>query len=287
MRPSPSENPRAQETSTSLFKAISGDAASIPVGTTVGKWRLAAFLGRGGTYEVFRARHVTLPLVAAVKILVRDNPSAKLRFDRETQFLFENRDASFPRYFGSGEYEGRPFVAVELLEPIELPHRDKDVEKYILAVADGVIALHRKGLVHCDLKPQNVMRRKNGDTVIIDLGLVKEISEGTQSAASASNVHALGALLDACFYGLPPRCWAGIVRRATSPIPEKRYISVSEFVRAVKTRHRAGRIAAVLLGVVIGVLVYYCVRKGYDEYQAFSHELSHIEYETRQAERER
>ena len=258
-------------------------SATIPVGTTVGKWRLAAFLGRGGTSEVYRAVHVALPLAAAVKILVRGNPSAKVRFDRETQFLFENRDPSFPRYLGAGEYEGRPFVAVELLEPVELPHRDKDVGKYILAVADGVIALHRKGFIHRDLKPQNVMRRKNGDPVIIDFGLVKEISGGTSSRSSASiidgkpvgvgtprysapeqfsggavtpaaDVHALGVLLDACFEGFAPRCWAGIVRRATSSIPDQRYVSVSEFARAVKARHRAGRIAAFALAVAIVAL---------------------------------
>ena len=257
--------------------------SSIPDGTIVGKWRIAAFLGRGGTSEVFRAVHSSLPLAAALKILVRDNPSASMRFDRETQFLFENRDPHFPRFLGSGEYDGRPFVAVELLEPAELPHTDTDVEKYILGVAAGTVALHRKGLVHRDLKPQNVMRRKNGDLVIIDFGLVKDFSGATRSASPvsvvdgqpvgvgtprfsapeqfnggeatpASDVHALGVLANECFDGFPPRCWAKIIRRATSSIPAQRYASVAEFMRAVRTRHRAGRAIAVALGIALATL---------------------------------
>lgn len=257
--------------------------ASIAVGTIVGKWRIAAFLGRGATSEVFRAVHTSLPLAAALKILVRDNPSAKVRFDHETQFLFENRDPHFPRFLGSGEYDGRPFVAVELLEPAELPHTDKDVEEYILAVAAGTVALHRKGLVHRDLKPQNVMRRKKGDHVIIDFGLIKEFGGAPRTASPvsvidgkpvgvgtprysapeqfsggeatpASDVHALGVLANECFNGFPPRCWAKIIRQATSSIPKQRYASVAEFVRAVRNRHRAGRMAACALCAVLAVL---------------------------------
>lgn len=266
--------------------------ASIAPGTMIGNWRIAAFLGRGGTSEAYRAVHASLPLQAAVKILVRDNPSAKVRFDRETQFLFENRNPSFPRYLGAGEFDGRPFVAVELLEPVELPHGDHEAAKFITAVAVGVAALHRKGFVHRDLKPQNIMRRRNGDAVIIDFGLLKEYRRNESSprrsavsviagrpvgvgtvhysapeqlidgeATPASDVHALGVLANECFGGFPPRCWAKIVRRATSSIPGQRYASVAEFSRAVEVRHRAGRIAAALLCAAAVLLAAFGLRQ--------------------------
>jgi len=256
--------------------------ASLAVGTTVDSWRLAAFLGRGGSAEVYRAVHVSLPLAAAVKILVRDDATARARFDRESGFLQENGCASFPRCLGAGEYCGRPFVVMELLEPMELPHDDRGVAKYILSVAGAMLELHARGMVHRDLKPQNIMRRKDGEPVIIDFGLLKPIARdgrkrvetitavggrsagvGTPGYAApeqlmgdevspATDVHALGVLLNECFDGSPPRRWARIVRRATSSIPEQRYRDVAEFMRAVRARRRPARIlAAVLLTALI------------------------------------
>ena len=262
-------------------------AASLAPGTVVGTWRLTAFLGRGGCAEVYRGEHVSLPLQAAVKVLTREGAAQRARFDRETQLLYENTNPAFPRYLGAGEYEGRPFVAMELLEPIALPSSDAAVADYILAVAAGVLDLHAKGYVHRDLKPSNVMRRKGGSPVIIDFGLVKEVAGGGADSASApppagqtlsfedgrpvgvgtpryaapeqfnggevsrsSDVHALGMLLNECFGGRPPRCWAKIIRRATSSIPEQRYRDVVAFMRAVRARHRVAKIlwtAALLL----------------------------------------
>ena len=254
-------------------------AASLAPGTVVGTWRLTAFLGRGGCAEVYRGEHVSLPLQAAVKVLTREGAAQRARFDRETQLLYENTNPAFPRYLGAGEYEGRPFVAMELLEPIELPSSDAAVADYILAVAAGVLDLHAKGYVHRDLKPSNVMRRKGGSPVIIDFGRVKEVAGGGADAASApppagqtlsfedgrpvgvgtpryaapeqfnggevsrsSDVHALGMLLNECFGGRPPRCWAKVIRRATSSIPEQRYRDVAAFMRAVRARHRVTKI---------------------------------------------
>ena len=243
--------------------------AHFAAGTVVGDWRLTGFLGRGGSSEVYRAVHAVSSKAAAVKMLLRDDAAARARFDREARFVNANEDAAFPRCLGAGEYEGRPFVAMELLEPVELPCTDGAVADYILAVAAGVAVLHSQGLVHRDLKPQNVMRRENGDLVIIDFGLLKHVPTETADRlpmsisvvdgkavgvgtprysapeqfgggeiTPAADIHALGAIVDECFKGRLPRCWERIVRRATSSIPGQRYSDIRAFAHAVRTRHR-------------------------------------------------
>ena len=257
--------------------------AHFAAGTVVGDWRLTGFLGHGGSSEVYRAVHAVSSKAAAVKMLLRDDAAARARFDRETRFVNANEDAAFPRCLGAGEYEGRPFVAMELLEPVELPCTDGAVAEYILAVAAGVAVLHSQGLVHRDLKPQNVMRRENGDLVIIDFGLLKHVPTeaadrlpmsisvvdgktvgvgtprysapeqfGGGEITPAADIHALGAIVDECFKGNLPRCWERIVRRATSSIPGQRYSDIRAFMHAVRTRHRARNIltAAVFAAAV-------------------------------------
>ena len=60
-------------------------------GTVFGDWRLTAFIGRGGNGEVYCAEHVTLGTPAAVKVLVRDEERAKVRFEREAKIGVAHR----------------------------------------------------------------------------------------------------------------------------------------------------------------------------------------------------
>ena len=108
---------------------IAGDA-SIVTGTVLSGWRIVAFLGRGGNAEVYRAVHLSLPLQGALKILMRNEPTHVERFKRETAMLSDLRHSAFPRFLGSGETEGRPYIVMELLEPMELPRKDKAVAKF-------------------------------------------------------------------------------------------------------------------------------------------------------------
>lgn len=246
---------------------IAGDA-SIATGTVLSGWRIVAFLGRGGNAEVYRVVHLSLPLQGALKILMRSEPAHVERFKRETVLLSDLRHMAFPRFLGSGETEGRPYVVMELLEPMELPHDDKAVAKFLVSVAEGVKALHSRGIIHRDIKPQNIMRRADGSPVIIDLGLAKRYSPlsrlkmpatlsvvdgkrvglGTPRYAApeqfsggeispAADIHALGMLADECFGGKAPLCWTRIIRRCSSSIPFLRYQSADAFIRAVKHRH--------------------------------------------------
>lgn len=261
-----------------------------PCGERIGDWKILAFLGRGGSSEVYRAENTVTGLVAALKILYRSDDSARERFRREVRLVAEMRSAAFPKFYGAGEYDGQFYLAEELLESAPLPMRDAAVARFILGVCAGVDKLHRLGFVHRDIKPGNVMvRPTTGESVLIDMGLAKGIDETPQTRnetlsvvdghavgvgtpgfsapeqfaggriSAATDIHAIGMLANACFGGKPPRVWTTIIRRSTSSIPEQRYATVGEFARAVRHRWRGRRIAvacAVLGIVMLGVFVW-------------------------------
>ena len=240
-------------------------------GREVGEWTVAGFIGRGGSAEVYCARHRRLGTAAVLKVLWHDGDGPRERFRRETRFLMESGGGPFPAFYGAGEEDGRPWMAMELLEEYPAPSTDAGVAAYLLDVANAVESLHRRGWVHRDLKPRNILRRPDGRAVLADFGLLKkigatpaaemvservspsvvdgrEVGVGTPgyaapeqfaggAATPATDVHALGVLADGCFGGNPPREWERIIRRATGSIPRLRYGSVADMARAIRRRH--------------------------------------------------
>lgn len=264
--------------------------ASFQDGAVFGNWRVTAFIGKGGSGEVYRAVHVSLGTSAAVKVLVRDEPRARERFVREAKLLSELKSASFPQFFEYGETNGSFYLVMELLEPGDLPSGDREVARFLRQVCDAVAELHARGIVHRDIKPSNILWR-TGTTgvppvavpVLADLGLAKEIGTSNHQttklpnrrtslgvgtpgygapeqmergeASVASDIHALGVLADRCFDGKPPKTWRRIIERATSSIPDRRYQSVDAFRRAIRWRNFLrtagfGAFAALLLGAI-------------------------------------
>ena len=150
-----------------------------------------------------------------------------------------------------------------------MPAGDRPRAKYLLALCEGLKALHAKGVVHRDLKPANILFRKTGEPVIVDLGLAKSVEVplasdgvsivdgkavgvGTPEYAApeqftggditpAADVHALGVLAEKllqCGNGvLTASPWRHIIRRATSSIASERYQSVEAFAAAIRRRH--------------------------------------------------
>lgn len=277
------------EDSISAMCAAHGPVASacrFAAGTVFGDWRVTAFIGRGGNGEVYCAEHVSLGTPAAVKVLVRDEPHAKERFTREAKLLSQLRSKSFPQFYSYGEANGCPYLAMELLEPGELPSGDRNVARFLFSVCDAVAELHSRGYIHRDIKPSNILWRTGtaggspvAVPVLADLGLVKSImtSDGGRStsdvtlggvgtpgygapeqmergeATVSSDIHALGVLADCCFDGKPPRTWARIIRRATSSIPAHRYPTVAALARAIRWRHLR-RDAQMSLGFMVVIV---------------------------------
>lgn len=256
-------------------------------GTVFGDWRITAFIGRGGNGEVYCAEHVALGTPAAVKVLIRDGERAEYRFEGEAKLLARLRSEAFPRFYTYGEANGAVYLAMELLEPGELPSGNKNVARFLLEICTAVAELHAQGLVHRDIKPENILWRDQ-QPVLADFGLVKDVSQssnrsirqlpeqpttlaGTPGYAApeqmergevsfAADIHALGVLADRCFNGNPPRSWARIIMRATSSIPAHRYSVVDELMHAIRWRNlwrNVGKAALVLflVGLLVDILI--------------------------------
>ena len=154
-------------------------------GVVLGDVELVCLLANGATSDVWEGVNRATHEPVAVKIACRsDDADLKARFEHEAELLATalsagETDGPFPRYYGHGEYEGRPYLVTERLEDVTVPDASEAFDRFFLDVLDAVEALHRRGYIHQDLKPTNMMRRgADGRLVLIDFGQAHRIEEG-------------------------------------------------------------------------------------------------------------
>ena len=248
-----------------------GGCGRLRCGTCVGEWHVEAYLGAGLSSEVYRVRNLRLSYEGALKLLVNDARNLKTRFLAEIDALRFLTLPSLPRFFGAGEFGGRPFYVMEYLLPLPDPMPRGDVPDFMNKVAKAVQTLHEAGYVHRDLKPGNILLRRNGDPVLIDLGLVKQrgnahtplgwkprkvsmvdgrpVGVGTLDFAAPEqllegkslvqgDVFSLGKIAWYLYEENPPSTMRAIIHRATREIPTERYESAQAFATAVRRRNR-------------------------------------------------
>ena len=171
-------------------------------GTKLGPYEIVAPLGAGGMGEVYRARDTRLERSVAVKILpthLADKPDAAERFEREARTVSSLNHPNICQLHDVGQQNGVRYLVMELLEGETLSNRLRrgplpleQVLRYGAEIADGLHAAHRRGVVHRDLKPGNVMLTKAG-AKLMDFGLAKgtvqptPMSEGLTAALTSSH----------------------------------------------------------------------------------------------------
>jgi serine/threonine protein kinase len=141
-------------------------------------------LGRGGMGQVFKARHVRLDRLVALKIVRQDrlgHPDAVRRFQREAKAAARLAHPNIVTLFDADQFENLHFLVMEFVEGINLGRlvRDKGTLpvaqacEYVRQACLGLQHAHERGLVHRDIKPSNLILTPQGIVKILDLGLVR------------------------------------------------------------------------------------------------------------------
>jgi serine/threonine protein kinase len=159
-------------------------------------YRILEVLGIGGMGIVFRAEDHLLKRVVALKVMkpaVAAKPESKSRFIREAQATAALSHDHIVQIYQVGEERGTPFIAMQYLagqslqaildKPKKL--RQLDVARIGAEVASGLSVAHEKGLIHRDIKPDNIwIEAKTYRAKILDFGLARDLSAETELTQS-------------------------------------------------------------------------------------------------------
>jgi eukaryotic-like serine/threonine-protein kinase len=155
---------------------------SLEPGTKLGQYEISAPLGEGGMGAVYRALDKRLNRLVAIKVLSNDlaDADARRRFQREAQMASALNHPHILTVYDAGEFEGRQYLVMEFVDGTTLKgwvraeqRTGRQIAELLLGVADGLAAAHAAGILHRDVKPENVLVAKNGYAKLADFGLAK------------------------------------------------------------------------------------------------------------------
>jgi Serine/threonine protein kinase len=197
------------------------------VGTVVGeKYEILSFLGKGGMSNIFKVRQIQTGEILALKVLhehLWQEADSVKRFTLEAQAVSRVSHPNIITFqdFGVTE-EGQPFLVMDYLEGRTLTEAIQENDGLPLftvvcvfeQLADGLAAAHRMGVVHRDLKPDNVMFVSNGDDYLlklVDFGIAKIIAED----GPTNKLTRTGEIFGSPLYMSPEQCLGDKVDRRT------------------------------------------------------------------------
>lgn len=179
----------------------------------IGDYEILSTIGRGGMGSVYKARHMRLEKLVAIKILPHRkmrSPDAVARFNREMKIIGQMSHPAVVTAFDAGEEEGTHYLVMELIQGMDLgqivrlggPLPIPEACELVRQSATGVQYAHDQGVVHRDVKPSNLMLSEQGEVKLLDLGLATLGSlDGT-----VDELTTIGQLMGTLDYMAPEQC---------------------------------------------------------------------------------
>ena len=190
-------------------------AALAPGAMLGGRYQIVRLLGEGGMGSVYQARDSELDRLVALKVIRADlasNPAMLQRFKQELILASQVTHKNVVRIYDLGEADGLRFITMEYVDGDDLRTILRQQHKFtpqeavstIEQVGRALQAAHAEGVIHRDLKPQNIMRDRAGRIVVMDFGLARLVNSSglTQTGALVGTLEymspeqAMGAALD-------------------------------------------------------------------------------------------
>jgi len=153
-------------------------------GTLLGTYEITGLLGSGGMGEVYRGRDTRLDRPVALKVLpaaLAADPRFRQRFDREARVISRLNHPQICTVYDIGDAQGVSFLVMELVEGETLrawgsrprARTISDIVAIVLQISRALAAAHAAGIVHRDIKPDNVLVRADGSVKVLDFGVAK------------------------------------------------------------------------------------------------------------------
>jgi len=233
-------------------------SATIAPGETFAGYRIEAVVDRGGMGVVYRATDLRLERPVALKLVAPElahDERFRSRFLKEPRLAAALDHPNVVPIYEAGEHDGRLFLAMRFVPGSNLktllgrggvPDAERAL-RILAQIADALDAAHRRGLVHRDVKPANMLLDEEGHAYLTDFGITKQVgSDSTQTGQivgtldylapeqirtepvdGRTDVYALGCVLYECLAGTPPfrrdtqmeAIWAHL-REPVPPLPQ-------------------------------------------------------------------
>ena len=239
------------------------------------RYEVIKSIGEGGMANVYLAQDTILDRKVAVKVLRGDLSNDEKfirRFEREALSVSKLSHPNIVEVYDVGEENEQHYIVMEYIDGYTLTEflaqnpAGKLRQRAVDQLLDAVAYLHKKGIVHNDLKPDNILISRVDNTIkIIDFGLSDNDAyflykglgctpqyaspelKANKQTDCRSDIYSLGLLMREIL----GKCYSAITSRAYNPIPQKRYTDVAQIQKALSRRRN---VLPTIFGVLLVIL---------------------------------